>query len=120
LLPVVTTENVEALTPLPHVTLELDPESVYVAGVCVDNVPAARRPPLVLDLIVALVGRLSRELVDVEPSEEVLVVLIVPIVVVVIVGEPDLSGYLIPLEGQEPALGALIGTNVPSMTEPLR
>jgi len=116
LLPVVTTENVEALTPLPHVTLELDPESVYVAGVCVDNVPAARRPPLVLDLIVALVGRLSRELVDVEPSEEVLVVLIVPIVV----GEPDLSGYLIPLEGQEPALGALIGTNVPSMTEPLR
>jgi hypothetical protein len=56
-----TTENVEALTPLPHVTLELDPESVYVAGVCVDNVPAARRPPLVLDLIVALVGRLSRD-----------------------------------------------------------
>jgi hypothetical protein len=63
-------------------------------------------------------------LVDVEPSEDwgvkckaivtlamecrptVLVVLIVPIVVVVIVGEPDLSGYLIPLEGQEPALGA--------------
>jgi hypothetical protein len=26
--------------------------------------------------------------------------------VVVVVGEPDLSGYLIPLEGQEPALGA--------------
>jgi len=27
-------------------------------------------------------------------------------VLVVLVGEPDLGGYLIPLEGQDPALGA--------------
>jgi hypothetical protein len=69
-----TAENVEALTPLPHenfpletpqlpfedfkVKLEPDPESVYVAKVCVDQVPAERRPPVVLALIMALVGRL--------------------------------------------------------------
>ena len=39
-----------------------------------------------------------------------------PLVVVV----PALGGYLIPLEGHEPALGALMGTNEPSMTEPFK
>ena len=69
-----TAENVEALTLLPHanfplttphfpfdevkVKMELDPAIVYVARVCVDQVPAERRPPVVLALIVALVGML--------------------------------------------------------------
>jgi len=92
-----------------RVKLELDPESVYVARVWVDQVPAERRPPVELALIVALVGILPAGPVEVGPPEEV-----------VLVGVPDLSGYLIPLVGQEPALGALIGTNVPSITEPLR
>jgi len=136
LLPDVTAENVEAVTPLPHenlpletpqfpfddfkVKLELDPDSVYVARVCVDQVPAERSPPVVLDLIMALVGILPGAPV-VELLDEVLVVLVelVELVeLVVLTGEPDLSGYLIPLEGQEPALGALIGTKIPSMTEP--
>lgn len=69
-----TAENVDELTPLPHenlpletpqfpfddfnVKLELVPDSVYVARVCVDQVPAERRPPVVLALIMAFVGRL--------------------------------------------------------------
>jgi hypothetical protein len=72
--PIRTAENVEALTPLPHenfpadtpqlpfddvrVKLELDPDRVYVANVCVDQVPAESRPPVMLDLIMALVGML--------------------------------------------------------------
>ena len=41
-------------------------------------------------------------------------------VVVVEAGEPDLGGYLMPLEPHEPFEGASMATNSPSMTEPLR
>lgn len=59
-----TAENVDALTPLPHVReppetphlplevdivkLDTDPESVKEANVCVDHVPAESKPPVVL------------------------------------------------------------------------
>lgn len=39
---------------------------------------------------------------------------------VVVTGDPVLTGYLMPLEGQEPAAGADIGTKVPSIMDPLR
>lgn len=71
-------ENVDAVTPLPHISapdttphepLEVDivnelalPETVMVASVCVDQVPAVRSPPVdapeeVRPVILALVGR---------------------------------------------------------------
>ena len=34
--------------------------------------------------------------------------------------DPDFGRYLIPLDGQDPLFGALIGTKLPSMTEPCR
>lgn len=68
-----TAENVEAVTPLPQVSapldtaqlpfevdivkLEEDPEMVYVAGVCVDQVPAVSKPPVELAWRCALLGR---------------------------------------------------------------
>jgi len=39
--------------------------------------------------------------------------------VVVEVGVPVFGGYLIPVDGHDPAFGELMGTNVPSMREPL-
>ena len=72
LLPEVTAENVDALTPLPPVSWPLEtpqepfevfivnelvvPEKVYVASVCTDHVPPVRRPPVVLASIVPLEG----------------------------------------------------------------
>lgn len=91
--------------------LLLVPEIVNVASVWVDQVPADRRPPTGepdrRTLMVAFVGKLAGAVV-VEVGDEVVVV------------DPDFGGYLIPDEGQLPATGALIATNVPSMTEPFR
>lgn len=130
LLPDVTAEKEVNETPLPQekvpaetpqfpleevmVKLELVPEMVYVARVCVDQVPSERSPPTSeLDdcraLIVAFVGKSG-----------VGVPVGVGVGVVVPVGVPDFKGYLIPLDGHEPAFGAEIETKTPSMTEPFR
>ena len=69
-----TAVNVDAVTPLPHVSWPLEtpqeplevfivkllavPVKVYVASVCTDQVPPVSRPPVVLALIVPLEGRL--------------------------------------------------------------
>lgn len=94
------------------VKLELVPEIVYVARVWVDQVPAESNPPISEPdcnaFIVAFEGRLPGALVLVGDVEE-LVVVVAPLI-----------GYLIPVEGQEPAWGALIGTKTPSIAEPLR
>lgn len=78
-------------------------------------------------MIVALAGILPGVVVGVDVGVVVvvpvvvLVVVVVPVVVVVVVtGVPDFKGYLIPLDGQEPALGAESGTKTPSMIEPFR
>ena len=68
-----TAVNVDAVTPLPHVSWPLEtpqeplevfivkllavPVKVYVASVCVDQVPPVSRPPVVLAVIVPLEGR---------------------------------------------------------------
>lgn len=109
------------------VKLELVPEMVYVARVCVDQVPSERSPPTsepgdCRALIVALVGKLGGVPVGVEVGVVVPVV-VVDVVgggVVVPVGVPDFKGYVIPLDGHDPALGAEIGMNAPSMIEPFR
>jgi hypothetical protein len=114
--------NVPPLTPqLPFeevmVKPDVDPLKVIVARVWVDQVPNVRIPPIVdppwIAWTVPLVGKLPSEVgvgleapvdeVGLEPPEP-----------------PDFGGYLIPLEGQEPALGASIATNCPSITDPLR
>ena len=58
-----------------------------------DHVPAERRPPVVEAWIVPLLGRLPGVPVGELPPE-------------VVVEEPDLGGYLMPLEEQEPFDGA--------------
>jgi len=138
LLPDVTAEKVEE-TPLPQekvppetpqlpfedvrVKLEPDPASVYVASVCVDQVPRERRPPTNEPdseaCIVAFVGMLPGAPVVVVPVV-VVVVVAVPEETLVAVVPPDFGGYVIPLEGQEPASGALMATNTPSITEPFK
>jgi len=97
-----TAENVVEETPLPHVKtppltpqlpleddivkLEVVPDRVMVASVCVDQVPAVKRPPIEEpDWTAWMVARPGRS-----PGAVV----------------PPLGGYLIPVEGQEPALGA--------------
>lgn len=94
------------------VKLDVDPEMVIVPGVWELRVPPERIPPI-LDpeelsaLMVAFEGRPVA--VGDEPPE-----------VVVLVAEPDLSGYLIPLDGQLPDSIASMGTKVPSMTDPFK
>jgi len=106
-----------------------DPEIVIVARVCVDHVPAVRRPPTeepedVRAVIYALVGRevpVGDVVVVVVVLDLVVVVLdLVVVVVVIVVEAPLLAAYLIPLELHEPAAGAFTGIHTPSMTEPLR
>lgn len=130
-LPEVTAEKVVRATLFPHanvplltpqlpldevmVKLEVVPESVYLARVCVDQTPEDSNPPMELPdskaWIVALVGRV--------PGAPVVVVGRVPVVVGV--GLPlVLGGYLIPEEGQDPAFGASIGTKVPSIIDPFK
>lgn len=123
-----TAENVDE-TPLPQlnappltpqlpleeviVKLEAEPEIVNVASVCVDHVPRDKSPPKVdpewMALIVALAGIAPPVPVGLDE-----------VVVAVGLGLPDLGGYFIPLEGHEPAFGALIGTNVPSIIDPFK
>jgi len=136
LLPERTAEKEVKETPLPQVKappetpqfpfeevkvkLLVDPESVYVARVCVDHVPRDRSPPTsepdCRAFMVALVGRVPGVLV----SEGDVVVVVEPPPLVVVTGVPVLGGYLIPLDGQEPPEGALIGTKTPSMAEPFK
>jgi len=68
--------------------------------------------------IIAAVGK-EPDPVDVL-VEVVLVDVEVVLVEVVVTGDPVLVRYLMPLVPQEPVSGALIGTNVPSMTLPIR
>lgn len=99
--------------------LLLVPEIVNVASVWVDQVAKDKRPPTAEPdrraLMVAFVGKLAGAEV-VEVADEVVEVADE----VVVVDPPDFGGYLIPEEGQLPAKGASIATNVPSMTEPFR
>lgn len=120
-----TAENVEAATPLPQVSdpletpqlpLEVDivklealPEMVYVAAVCVDHVPAVSKLPVVLAWRCALLGRPVE--VGVDPE-----VVGVPLPLL----EPVLSGYLSPVDAQDPFFGASIATKSPSISEPFR
>jgi hypothetical protein len=130
------------VTPLPHekvvpltpqlpleevmVKLEVVPERVYVASVWVDQVPAERSPPTVepelMAWIVALDGSVPGVPVGDELELEVVLVVVLVVVVEVVVEllPPLFRGYLIPEEGQVPASGASIGTNVPSMMEPFK
>jgi hypothetical protein len=122
-----------AVIPLPQVRaplemaqlpLEVDivkllvvPEKLTVASVCVDHVPAVRSPPVVEPLTRAftapLVGRL--------PEAPVVVGVTVVIVVVGVEVEVAVLGrYLMPLEGQEPDLGASMRTKFPSMADPCK
>lgn len=128
-----TRENFDALTPLPHesepslsstahapldeliVKLLALPVKWYVASVCVDHVPRERSPPVEAWIVPELgrlpgvpVGELPPEVVvvRVEEVEVVREVVVVVRAVVVLAGEPDLSGYLMPLEPQEPLEGA--------------
>lgn len=160
-----TAENVDALTPLPHesepslpstpqspldvliVKLLALPEKWYVASVCVDHVPRERRPPEDAWIVPELgrfpgvpVGELLLVVVVVGEVVVVLPVVVLPRALLVLAGEPLLSGYLMPLDLQEPAEGASVrvrrelvhhhtskvkasspmGTKVPSRSEPLR
>lgn len=122
-----TAENVEAEeTLLPQVSVppetahlpldvdivkpEVEPDSVYVASVCVDHVPADNRPP-VDAVMCALDGRPP----EVGPGPEEVDVVVPPPL-----PEPDFGGYLIPLDGQDPSSGASMATKLPSIRDPLR
>jgi len=92
---------------------DVDPESVYVAGVCADNVPDVRRPPTFdpdFDPLSVLFDGRDPGL-PVGPE---------PVLLEVDVDDPLFGTYLIPEEGQVLERGESIATNCPSIREPLR
>lgn len=67
--------------------------------------------PVVLDVVVD---------VDVDVAVEDVFVELLVAVVVIDTGVPVFTGYRMPVDGQVPASGAEMGTNTPSITDPIR
>jgi len=131
-LPLDTAVKVVRETPLPHVNsppltpqlpfeevmvkLSVVPDKCMVASVWVDHVPRVRIPPPEDASMNAVAGSVPGV-----PVGPVTGVVVVPVPgVVVETGVPVFGRYLIPEVPQDPLSGALIGTNVPSITLPIK